>query len=401
MRYTNATRRLPQDLIEQIQEYVQGEYLYIPIKDRKVKNAATNYKIELEKRDAHIFTKYLEGINRREIAQLYNLSESSVRRIIIKQKGRFKDMYKEIRELLIHWNLERAEIQQVYDSAWYVGNENVLKVYDAKEMLERNLKVLTVLEKRNIPVAHLVGTNDNQSYVEQEGKYYLLSKRLPGNNIVDLSQSKGLAKVMGQTVAKLHQAFKECEGEGGFWENSLLGEMNSWVRESFEKNEWQDVSREAFEATVDSLEKYYDTLPVQLIHRDVHFGNFLFEQSVFSGYIDFDLSQRNIRIFDLCYFLLGLLSEEEKIRVTEKEWLLYVQDAFAGYEEINKLTEEEKKAVPFVMESIELLFAAYFMNEKDTVCSADALRLFHFVKERENIIYQSLIKNRNSRNLGL
>ena len=34
-------------------------------------------------------------------------------------------------------------------------------------------------------------------------------------------------------------------------------------------------------------------LPVQLIHRDVHFGNFLFDEGKFSGYIDFDLSQRN------------------------------------------------------------------------------------------------------------
>ena len=42
----------------------------------------------------------------------------------------------------------------------------------------------------------------------------------------------------------------------------------------------------------------------------MHFGNFLFQEGSFSGYIDFDLSQKNIRIFDLCYFLAGLLAEE-------------------------------------------------------------------------------------------
>lgn len=32
-----------------------------------------------------------------------------------------------------------------------------------------------------------------------------------------------------------------------------------------------------------------------------------FQEGKFSKYMDFDLSQRNIRIFDLCYFMLGLL----------------------------------------------------------------------------------------------
>lgn len=31
MKYKNATKVLPNELIEQIQQYVQGEYVYIPI----------------------------------------------------------------------------------------------------------------------------------------------------------------------------------------------------------------------------------------------------------------------------------------------------------------------------------------------------------------------------------
>ena len=105
-----------------------------------------------------------------------------------------------------------------------------------------------------------------------------------------------------------------------FWDNSLLDEMNGWIRESMEKNGWQCISKEEYERTVSQLAAVYEQLPVQLIHRDIHFGNFLFADGVFSGYIDFDLTQRNIRIFDLCYFLLGLLSEEEELRITEETW---------------------------------------------------------------------------------
>lgn len=64
MRYKNANKVLPTELIEQIQQYVQGEYIYIPIKDRAVDNNMTDYAIEIQKRDEHIYTKYLEGIKK-------------------------------------------------------------------------------------------------------------------------------------------------------------------------------------------------------------------------------------------------------------------------------------------------------------------------------------------------
>ena len=86
MKYKNATKVLPNELIEQIQQYVQGEYVYIPIKDREVDMNITEYAIEIQKRDEHIYTKHLEGMKNIELAKRYSLSESSIRRIIIKQR---------------------------------------------------------------------------------------------------------------------------------------------------------------------------------------------------------------------------------------------------------------------------------------------------------------------------
>lgn len=79
-----------------------------------------------------------------------------------------------------------------------------------------------------------------------------------------------------------------------------------------------------------------DFLPTELldlIHRDVHFGNFLFDQGIFSGYTDFDLSQRNIRIYDIAYFLLGLLADKEYTKLSEQNWLIIVHETIRGYEE--------------------------------------------------------------------
>lgn len=127
-----------------------------------------------------------------------------------------------------------------------------------------------------------------------------------------------------------------------------------------------------------------------MIHRDVHFGNFLFDKDNFSGYIDFDLSQRNIRIFDLCYFVLGLLSEEETIIITEDKWFSILINVFKGYNEVNKLLSQEINAVPYVMKSIELLFVAWFLSQNDKKCSENAVEIFTFINDNTEKILNIL-----------
>ncbi len=46
MKYRNATKVLPDDLLEQLQQYVQGEYIYVPIKERAISTHMTDYEIE-------------------------------------------------------------------------------------------------------------------------------------------------------------------------------------------------------------------------------------------------------------------------------------------------------------------------------------------------------------------
>lgn len=52
----------------------------------------TEYKVEIQKRDGHIYTKHLEGIKNNELAKMYSLSESSIRRIIINVRKRYREM---------------------------------------------------------------------------------------------------------------------------------------------------------------------------------------------------------------------------------------------------------------------------------------------------------------------
>lgn len=384
MKYKSATEVLPAELMDKVQDYIQGEYLYIPRREKKNRDKETPYQRELQKRDANIFLKVLEGTTKKELAVKYNLSQSSIRRIVLEQRRRYVMMQERVEELIKEWGIEDSAVVQIYDSAWKIGEDYILKVYGNAEDWERNMKICNLLEQRGVPAAKVVRTARKERCVFQEGKYYVLTEKLPGNNIVEFDKEFSLAGKLGQALGKLHVALAEIGEQEAFWENSLLAELKGWIREVFEKRDWTDISKEEFEKVVSALETNYDCLPVQLIHRDVHFGNFLFHEGEFSGYIDFDLSQKNIRVFDICYFLLGLLCEEEKRTLSLEEWLEISKRVFAGYSEYVDLRKEELQAVPYVMEAIELLFAAWFIQCEDVICARDALRLYEFVEKHEN-----------------
>lgn len=88
MRYENAQNILPEDIIKQLQQYVDGMYLYIPKKEdtKKSWGEDSGFKHELVNRNKGIYEKYLKGTSVKELAAEYYLTESSIRRIIRKNR---------------------------------------------------------------------------------------------------------------------------------------------------------------------------------------------------------------------------------------------------------------------------------------------------------------------------
>jgi len=288
-----------------------------------------------------------------------------------------------IKQILPLWGIENGQFVQIHPSVWEVNQSYIIKRYDDRKRLERNIRISEILSDCAIPVAQIVYTKTGEKYVEQENTYFLMSEKLRGRPVRGI-QDKTMAWKMGYAIARLHVAFKKCETEVECRENSLLKEMKGWVREKLASNEWNILDEEDYSKTVEELESVYDGLPKQLIHRDVHFGNFLFFEGNLSGYIDFDLSQRNIRIFDVCYFLTGLLAEETDGAFAKMEWIEKAKSVLAGYESVVHLSEKEKNAIPCVMECIEILFIAYFIGMDDTKRANDAYHAFRFIRNCES-----------------
>ncbi|MTI71708.1 MAG: hypothetical protein FH751_15785 [Firmicutes bacterium] len=93
MSYVNVEDIFPKEIIELIQNYVDGEYIYIPRKDskRKAWGENTNTKNEIKKRNNIIYKKYIKGIKVENLATEYFLSKKSIYRIILQQKRKIKN----------------------------------------------------------------------------------------------------------------------------------------------------------------------------------------------------------------------------------------------------------------------------------------------------------------------
>lgn len=89
MGYIRAEEILPVEVLELVQQYVDGESIYIPRKaeNRRGWGETTLAREELEERNQKIYQDHLAGIKNLELAEKYFLSEKSIQRIIRKMKA--------------------------------------------------------------------------------------------------------------------------------------------------------------------------------------------------------------------------------------------------------------------------------------------------------------------------
>lgn len=84
MRYVKVDTILPSDLIKEIQKYIQGEYIYIPLQPevRKKWGEKSRNREYFQNRNADIRNKFISGNTISNLAQEFFLSESSIKKII-------------------------------------------------------------------------------------------------------------------------------------------------------------------------------------------------------------------------------------------------------------------------------------------------------------------------------
>ena len=86
MKYTAANDILPTELIEEIQKYIQGQYIYIP-KEKGLRaswGSNSGSREYTEQRNNKIRKEFLNGKSKEILAETYCLSVASIKKIVYK-----------------------------------------------------------------------------------------------------------------------------------------------------------------------------------------------------------------------------------------------------------------------------------------------------------------------------
>lgn len=88
MSYKRADKILPKELLEIIQQYVEGESIYIPrrTENRRSWGDTTGIRQEIAARNTRLFRDYQNGTDPVRLADKYCLSLKSVQRILLQEK---------------------------------------------------------------------------------------------------------------------------------------------------------------------------------------------------------------------------------------------------------------------------------------------------------------------------
>ena len=276
--------------------------------------------------------------------------------------------HKKAAQILKHWNLESETITDIYyegtgnknDSACYVGEEFVLKFTANLGKLKNHIEVSKAIESIGLLSASPVATADGQEYIQDGELHFYVTKRLSGQQMVSGSFYDGdavsNARFVGEIIGQLHLALSKIEDCVS--EADLLGTVRDWALPQ---------AQQALDLTDDFCKEYQETfaalypkLPRQIIHRDPNPGNIICNQDQW-GFIDFDLAERNARIYDPCYAATAVLSES--FGKDNDLWLEVYRNIICGHDSVVQLTDEERNAIPYVILANQFVCVAWFAGQ--------------------------------------
>ena len=267
-------------------------------------------------------------------------------------------------QILKFWNLETKTIADIYydgtgnknESACYVGEDFVLKYTANLGKLTNHIQVSKAIENIGLLADAPVITSDGREYIQEGELFFYVTRRMKGAQMVSRSLDAGDARFVGEIIGQLHLALANIDNCVS--EVNLLEKVSSWALPS--TKQVLGLSDNFCREYLDSFAVLYPKLPRQIIHRDPNPSNIICSQDQW-GFIDFELAERNVRIYDPCYAATAVLSE-----CFDKEnalWLEIYRNIICGYDSVSHLTEEERRAIPFCVLANQFICVAWFADQ--------------------------------------
>lgn len=277
-----------------------------------------------------------------------------------------------IAEVLANWGLQNEktadivfpETGEISDTAKYVGADKVIKYTANLGRVKKAIEISKALENVGLNAPSVIPTVDGKEYVQNGELFFTLTKRVEGERVMAsglyLEDYKEKARFIGEIVGQLDLALSKADALVD--EADLAGAVAEWAVPALEGK--LNVGSDFMADFAAKFKALYKELPRQIIHRDPNPSNIILAQDKW-GFIDFELSENNARIFDPCYAATAILSETFEAGKEEKllAWTEVMKEIMYGYDSVVKLTDAEKKAVPYMILANQFVSTAFFAGK--------------------------------------
>ncbi|HKO77279.1 MAG TPA: phosphotransferase [Flavobacterium sp.] len=247
--------------------------------------------------------------------------------------------------------LFRAAMNHVYMVT--DGNKKyVFRIYTfdwrTKTEIAEELRLLIHLNKKNTPVSFPIVGNLNE-YIQEfnapEGKRFgVLFSFADGTKSAKFTPETSF--YIGEALAKVHQSTENFKLNRITYNNTvLLIDSIERTREFFKKESDEILF---LEKTANFLQKEFnnvqkDQIRNGAVHLDVWFDNMHFNTENKVTLFDFDFCGNGWLCLDISYFLFQLYSTN----LNENDYQIKAESFLKGYETITKISEEERRILPF------------------------------------------------------
>ena len=293
-------------------------------------------------------------------------------RINLLQEEHIMMSHQRITEILACWGLENEtvtdvvypETGEISDTAKYVGTDYVIKYTGNPGSAIRAAGIGRALESVGLNAPAVVPTTDGKEYVQKGELYFFLTRRVNGERIlasrVYLDEYEQKARFIGEIIGQLDLALQQIDVPAD--EADPFAAARDWALPALDGV--LSADSEFIAAYIRETGRLYDALPRQIIHRDPNPGNIIVSKDKW-GFIDFELSERNARIFDPCYAATAILSEtfEDENEAKLDKWTGIMKEILRGYDSVVRMTAEEKEAVPYMILANQFISTAWFADK--------------------------------------
>lgn len=281
--------------------------------------------------------------------------------------------HKKLKEILRNWGLEDekitdivyAETGNISESACYVGDNYVIKYSANLGKVQTHITLSQAIESVGLSSATPIKNTQGEYVVTNGDLYFYVTKRLVGKQLkastMYLDDYLPKARFIGEVIGQLSLALSKVDATVN--ESNIYVNAREWAIPTLAEK--INLPQEFIKRYEKEFGEIYELLPQQIIHRDPNPGNIILSDDNW-GILDFDLSEKNIRIFDPCYAATAILSESFENDNLDKlsQWVVIYKNILYGYDKVAKLSNNEWRAIPFVMITNQFISTAWFSKQE-------------------------------------